>query len=286
MDSELDYAHQIRNGEHFFRAQTPKELTPGWDLDSQWDAYELRAAFEKLQTPEDAWRFLNVTGMFRYKRRQSKQADVAAWRELQGWQEVLKRLRLRGSSEWFPTLAPRNSDTKELFERMLADGGLEGYSEQIWSVSDETYYWLQGIPQGLSIRRDMYLSRKEMEDIFSSPGARIPGSREWHQAHAVLARRREERARGNSEGRQKLIAEVTPATSLDAILATVYVDKLRGLELQVCALKDCNVMFEQQSDYRKKYCSQAHAHLASVRRKREDEKKARIKATRGKEKAK
>ena len=103
-------------------------------------------------------------------------------------------------------------------------------AEQIWTVSEETFGWLQGFPQGLSIRRDRYLSREEMEEIFSSPGARMPNSREWYRAQSVLSRRRAERARGNQEGKQKLIAEVTAATALDAILATVYVDKLRGIE--------------------------------------------------------
>lgn len=286
LSSELDYVPEMKNGEHFFRVRMPERHTPGWIFGPSWDAYGLRTSFESLRRPEDAQNFLNVIGLFRYKRRQSKHANGISWRELEGWQMVVRQLRLRDSSEGFPLLGVREFDSKETFYQLLADAKLEDFCEQIWNVSDETCYWLQGIPQGLSIRRDVYLSREETEAIFASPGARVPGSRAWHEAQAVLESRREERARGNPEAKQKLIAEVTAATALDAILATVYVDKLRGLDLQVCALKECNKTFERSTDHRKIYCSQTHAHLASVRRKRANEKRARAERTRRKEKAK
>jgi len=270
---ERNYSLATKNGKHFFRMQTPKEFTPGWDFNAPWDAYRLREAFENLRNPEDAWNWLNVVGPFRCKRRRSKQDNVLTWRELQGWQEILRRLRLRDSSEWFPLMGPQWPDLKSTFQQEEFIAELGSLSEQIWTVSEETFAWLQGFPQGLSIQRDRFLSREEMEEIFSSPGARVPGSREWHDAQLVLARRRAERARGNLEGKQKLIAVVTPATALDAILATVYVDKLRGLELEVCALKECNETFEKQWDYGKMYCCNYHAHLASIRRVRAERKK-------------
>ena len=283
---ERDYSLEAKDGEHFFRMQIPEEFTPGWEFKAPWDAYKLRETFEKLRNPEDAWNWLNVVGPFRYKRRRSKQENVLTWRELQGWQEILRRLRLRDSSEWFPMMGPQWPDLKSTFQREEFIAELGSLSEQIWTVSEATFGWLQGFPQGLSIQRDMYLSREETEEIFSSPGARVPGSREWHHAQLVLARRRAERARGNLEGKQKLIAEVMPATALDAILATVYVDKLRGLELEVCALKECNETFEKQSDYGKMYCCNYHAHLASIRRVRAELKKKGKKANKRKGSAK
>ncbi|HEX4004714.1 MAG TPA: hypothetical protein VHX60_00935 [Acidobacteriaceae bacterium] len=272
---EQDYSLEGKNGECLFRVRTPKEFTPKWDFGPPWDAYKLRDAFERLQTPDDAWRLLNVIGPFRSKSGRSKQANVLTWGELKGWQDALRRLRLRDSSHWFPILGIRDAELKQAFYRsdFIAESGV--FAEHIWSVSDETFWWLQGFPQGLSIRRDMYLSRDEIDAIFSAPGARVPESREWYHARAVLARRRDEHARGNPDGKQRLIAEVTPATALDAILATVYVDKLRGLDLQVCALKECNATFERQSDQRKQYCTNYHAHLASVRRNRQKAKRQR-----------
>jgi hypothetical protein len=285
---ERDYSLEIKGGKHFFRMGIPETFTPGWSWGPSWDVYKLREDFEQIQSPEDAWRFLNVVGPFRYKRRrQSQQANVLTWSELKGWQDILRRLRGRSSSEWFPTLGIQEVGFKESFHQwdFIAESG--DFSEQIWTVSEDTFGWVQGFPQGLSIRRDMYLSREETESVFSTPGSRVPESREWHQAQAVLARRRAERARGNPEGKQQLIAEVTPATALDAILATVYVDKLCGLELQVCALKECNETFEKQSDHGKKmYCSNYHAHLASVRRKRAEARTKKVKQLAGEEKTK
>jgi hypothetical protein len=270
---ERNYSLETEDGKPFFRMLVPESFTSGLDFDPIWDAYNLREAFEKLERPEDAWSFLNVIGPFRYKRDRSKQEDILTWQELQGWQDVLRRLRLRDSSEWFPRLGAQRREFKSNFLRWKFIAELGSFSEQIWTVSEETFGWLQGIPQGLSICRDRYLSREETEGLFSSPGARVPGSREWHYAHSALVRRRAERARGNKEGKQKLIAEVTPATVLDAILATVYVDKLRGIEFQVCALKDCNETFEKESGHGKMYCSNSHAHLASIRRIRAEVKK-------------
>ena len=286
---ERDYSIEMKNGEHFFGMRIPETFTPGWDFGTSWDAYKLREAFEKLGNPEEAWALLNVIGPFRYKRGASKTANILTWSELKGWQNVLLRLRLRGSSEWFPMLGTQCAEFKETFHRsdFVAESG--DISEQIWTVSEETFGWLQGFPQGLSIGRDMYLSQEEIKGIFSAQGARVPDSRAWHQAQLVLARRRAKRARGNRDGKQKLIAEVTPATALDAILATVYVDKLRGLDLQVCALKECNETFEKQSDHGKMYCTNYHAHLASVRRKRAEAKAQRMQKSKGfylKEKAK
>jgi hypothetical protein len=285
LDAERDYSLETNHGEPIFVMRVPDNFTPGWDTHS-WDAYKLREAFEELRTPEEAWRLLNVIGTFRYKRRTPKGVNALTWKELKGWQGVIRRLRLRDSSEWFPLLASREQGSKDLFRRMLATAGLDDLYHQIWSVSDETYWWLQGIPQGLSICRDRYLSQREIKEIFSVPGAKVSGSLPWQQARAVLKRRRAQRARGNPEGKQALIAEVTPATALDAILATVYVDKLRGLDLQVCALKECTNTFERLSDTRKMYCTNYHAHLASLRRKRAEAKNRRLKRQTRKEKAK
>lgn len=274
MGVERDYSLEVKDGEHVFKMRVPAAFTPGWDFGGSWDAYKLREAFEQLRSPEDALAFLNVVGPFRNKRKQSKSETILTWRELNGWQDLLRRLRLRDSSHWFPGLGwgGQSREFKKAFrcDDFVAESG--SFSEQIWTVSEETFRWLQGFPQGLSICRDMYLSREEIEAIFSRPGARTRDSREWHYAQSVLANRRAKKAHGNPEGKQRLIAQVTPATALDAILATVYVDKLRGLELQVCALKECNETFEKQSDHGKIYCSQYHAHLASVRRNRAEAK--------------
>ena len=148
----------------------------------------------------------------------------------------------------------------------------EQAADQLWNVSDETFLWLQGISSGWNVKRDRYLSYEETKKIFSAPGAEVHGSRTWQYAHATLRRRRAELAEGNAEGKQRLIAHVTAATALDAILATIYIDKLRGIETKVCALDGCDETFEVKSKHRQKYCSNYHAHFASVINNRKEKK--------------
>lgn len=54
----------------------------------------------------------------------------------------------------------------------------------------------------------------------------------------------------------------------DAIAATITFDFLRGSKFRLCALKDCQVPFRLESDHKRRFCNQYHAHLASVRRNR------------------
>jgi hypothetical protein len=267
---DCHYEFEPKTG--IFRIRIPEVLTPGRGLGVMWNAYNLRESFEELKIPEDALEFLNSTaGWFRSLRHKTKAADSLSWSELRDWQEIVQQLRLR---EGFPLLGLQRWDKQHFYDLCHAEFAVDTghFAERIWRISEETSNWIQGIPEGLSIQRDMYLSRDEIEQIFSAPGARIPNSRAWHYAQETLRRRRAERAKGNPECKQKLVANVTTSTILDAILATIYVDKLRGIDLQVCELKECNVTFERPLDSRKTYCSQAHAHLASVRRKRAEAK--------------
>jgi hypothetical protein len=75
--------------------------------------------------------------------------------------------------------------------------------------------------------------------------------------------------------RKKLCAEVFVNSVLEAILATAYIDELRGINYQLCALPDCPKIYEVSSKHERQYCSQACAHKASVRKRRAEEKAAR-----------
>lgn len=82
------------------------------------------------------------------------------------------------------------------------------------------------------------------------------------------------------DARKKLCAEVMVNSVLEAILATIYIDHLRGINYQLCAVPDCSQVYEVGSKHERQYCSQACAHKASVRRRR-----AAAKATKGKTKS-
>ncbi|MCU1309868.1 MAG: hypothetical protein JWO20_993 [Candidatus Angelobacter sp.] len=60
--------------------------------------------------------------------------------------------------------------------------------------------------------------------------------------------------------------------TLGAILATIYIDKLRGAKHGFCARPDCRKDFEFISKHKRKYCSPSCAHLETVRRLRERQK--------------
>jgi hypothetical protein len=56
--------------------------------------------------------------------------------------------------------------------------------------------------------------------------------------------------------------------AVSAIIASIYVDHLRGLKFRFCARPDCRKPFEVTSRHKRKYCQQYCAHLESLRRKR------------------
>lgn len=61
-------------------------------------------------------------------------------------------------------------------------------------------------------------------------------------------------------------AVITVPYALNAILATIQIDMLDGLEFRECARPDCNAPpFKRTSGHERKYCSEGCAHLEAVR---------------------
>ena len=56
--------------------------------------------------------------------------------------------------------------------------------------------------------------------------------------------------------------------AVSAILVSIYIDHLRGVKFRFCARRDCRHPFEVTSRHKRKYCQQYCAHLESVRRMR------------------
>jgi len=56
---------------------------------------------------------------------------------------------------------------------------------------------------------------------------------------------------------------------VSAILATIYLDRLRGAMFAFCERHDCGELYEITSKHKRKYCSHYCAHFASLRRSRE-----------------
>jgi hypothetical protein len=71
------------------------------------------------------------------------------------------------------------------------------------------------------------------------------------------------------EGRRKTLrAEIMVGTTIEAVLATAYVDNLIGINYGLCALPDCPRLYEITSKHKRGFCSQACGHKASVRNRR------------------
>jgi hypothetical protein len=73
---------------------------------------------------------------------------------------------------------------------------------------------------------------------------------------------------------------VLPKTALEAMIATIQIDKLRGAEFRVCARHDCKEPPFLAKPRQKKFCSMACAHLFAVRENRKREAAAKSKVTR------
>jgi hypothetical protein len=59
---------------------------------------------------------------------------------------------------------------------------------------------------------------------------------------------------------------ITMKETLSALLATVFIDRLRGAKIKFCARPDCKKEFQVKSNHRRDYCTQSCAHLQSLRR--------------------
>jgi hypothetical protein len=67
---------------------------------------------------------------------------------------------------------------------------------------------------------------------------------------------------------QRRSAVIWVAEAVSAILVTIYIDHLRGLRFRFCARRDCRRPFKITSRHKRKYCQQYCAHLESLRRMR------------------
>jgi hypothetical protein len=214
------------------------------DVNAVW----LREAFLSVKSPEDAVRFLNASGRFRFLRGKSDAVDsVLTWSEFQLWQHLIRIVLvdnflhlgsfespIRDSFIWGPTETFR--PLPEELRRLVLD------------VHEPTFYWLQGRATSLQIGSD-----EEPND---------------------------------PQHRQAMVAQVMVDTSLDAILASIYIDTQSGIHYELCALPDCPNVYEVKSNHQRAYCSQACAHKASVRRRRAETKEAKGRAVETKAKSK
>lgn len=59
----------------------------------------------------------------------------------------------------------------------------------------------------------------------------------------------------------------------DAIRSTITIDHLSNAKFGICKLNDCRELYQRESRQKRLYCTEKHAHLASVRKNRAKNKK-------------
>jgi hypothetical protein len=214
------------------------------------NAGRLRDAFLSVKTPEEALRFLNASGRFRFLPDKGDAIDsVLTWNEFQLWQRLIRIILVDN----FLHLGEFESPIRDSFIWGPKENGKyellpEEIRQLVLNVQKPTFYWLQGRATGLQIASD--------EEI------------------------------GDPQHRLSMIAEVMVDTSVDAMLASIYIDTQSGIEYELCSLSDCSNVYEMKSNHQRAYCSQACAHKASVRRKRTEVREAKRRALEAKGKAK
>jgi hypothetical protein len=77
--------------------------------------------------------------------------------------------------------------------------------------------------------------------------------------------------------RKKPYGVITTKNTLSAMLATVFIDRLRGARIGFCARPDCKKEFRVVSNHERRYCKPYCAHLESLRRLRARRKRRRNK---------
>jgi hypothetical protein len=70
-----------------------------------------------------------------------------------------------------------------------------------------------------------------------------------------------------------VVGEVEAPNTFDAMLSTIFIDRLRKLRFKVCARPDCAAIYELTSRHKRKYCSYDCAHVMTVRQSRKGTKK-------------
>jgi hypothetical protein len=65
-----------------------------------------------------------------------------------------------------------------------------------------------------------------------------------------------------------LVGEAEARNTFDAILSTIFIDRLKKLRFKVCKRPDCAAIYELTSRHKRQFCSYECAHLMAVRRSR------------------
>jgi hypothetical protein len=213
------------------------------------NAHQLRDAFLSVRTPAQALNWIAASGHFRnlYEDEGFTLARLT-WDDFQLWQEFIRGLLRQGFGPRVKGWDQRTEHEKQDPDRLFFVTP-DHLSPLLKDLSVAESLWILGSPDELSISQGSLFRYRE----YPHP--------------------------------QPLVAEITVSSALEAMLATVYVDRITDTKFQACGLRDCPEIYEVSSKHERQYCSQACAHKASVRRRRAKAKAAELEAAQKAEKS-
>jgi hypothetical protein len=194
------------------------------------DPFVLRDRFLAVRTPDEALEVLDHGGYFR-RLYETDGKPSRRSKELT-WTDLKgwqELLRFLSTNAPIPDYPLDRSEWNGAYQEMLQEGLPLPLVDVAKHLKDYEACWAFGRPDNLTIRSS---------------------------------------AESPADARPTLSAAITIHSCLEAMLAAIYVDRLVGVKLELCSLGDCQNLYEVTSRHQRRYCSQACAHKASVRRKR------------------
>ena len=221
-----------------------------WD-NHEWNAYALRAAFDAVKTETDALEFLSGAGSF------LPSPHPLSWSAFQAWKRFVEIVRqenkLRAlmaevmSDEDGMAVLARGGDELEVLKALggYPNAFFTGTLRRLDPTTRSLCEWFYRPPQGaLSIE---WLPLKDEPELLSKVqkgGALMEFFRGAYGMRPVL--------------------RIEAECALQAIAATVYADRVGGVEWNKCEI--CNRLFKLESGQHKRYCSQTCKDTARQRR--------------------
>jgi hypothetical protein len=210
------------------------------------DVYSIRQQFFRAKTESDVFNFLNKYGPFLSS--DDERVDGARYGRLtltdfRNWQKLLTLIAMQGFLH-YSKIENDESENCQEYGPTFYKVGVYGPSladdlkPLFFSCPKQTQDWLRGEASLLHIFRP----KPDLE--IKNPPTKT---------------------------------EVTVMAVIDAILATIYFDKIIGIPWALCTLEGCNQLYQITSKHERNYCSPACARNASIRARRAKEKVNRVK---------
>ena len=234
----------------FIRSRKEERTGVTWEGDTltvrdlpNLDPYAIRDAFESIETPEEALRFFGESGPFWGWR-------TILWNQFQDWQQFFKWLRLP------PDVAQKSPEGRR------ARDSASLYGDNPFFAMSDAKFTRSRIP--LDERKQMgakrlreiewadHLELQQLRNLAFDLRDRKIMDISWYNASNPGPPDAPWRTMPTKQSNIEPYLSIRPKYVLEAIAATIYVDRLHGLKHQKC--KHCRKVFQIESDHGAQFC--------------------------------